>query len=97
MKWKSNLNKPVTWNILIKFIIVFNVVILASILQFEYAYVQVLEEEKHFLEERVNLQTRLIQFYQEKVGEENEESIEYVYVRTEGPFDRLNVRSTPSE
>ncbi|MDO5327361.1 MAG: SH3 domain-containing protein [Clostridia bacterium] len=31
------------------------------------------------------------------ICEETEESIEYAYVRTEGPFARLNVRSTPSE
>ncbi len=31
------------------------------------------------------------------ICEETEESIEYAYVRTEGPFDRLNVRFTPSE
>ena len=66
MKWISNLNKPVTWNILIKFLICLNNVILASVLQFEYAYVRILEKQKKELNKKIEIQQDIIENYQKR-------------------------------
>ena len=67
MKWW---NKPVTWNILVKFMITLNIVALAIYWRFAYIgdLVDKEEQEYHqYLEERVELQSELIQLYRDKV------------------------------
>ena len=63
MKCKSNLNKPVTWNILVKFLFTLNMIVLISVLSFELSYVKFLQKENTQLENRVELQSELIQYY----------------------------------
>lgn len=67
MKWW---NKPVTWNILVKFIITLNILALAICWCFAYICDLVDKEEQEYyqyLEERVELQSELIQLYRDKV------------------------------
>ena len=67
VKWISSLNKQVTWNMLVKFIICMNITILAYILYFEYTYVQILEKQKDELKLKVELQEELIEIQDIKI------------------------------
>ena len=63
MKWW---NKPVTWNILVKFIITINILALAICWSFAYIGDLVDKEEQEYyqyLEERVKLQAEIIDLY----------------------------------
>lgn len=63
MKWW---NKPVTWNILVKFMITLNILALAICWRFAYIGDLVDKEEQEYyqyLEERVKLQADVIDLY----------------------------------
>lgn len=63
MKWW---NKPVTWNILVKFMITLNIVALAICWRFSYIGDIINKEEQEYyqyLEERVELQQEIIELY----------------------------------
>ena len=68
MKWW---NKPVTWNIFVKFIIAFNIIALTVCWRFAYIGDLIDKEEQEYyqyLEERCKLQEELIKLYREKVN-----------------------------
>ena len=63
MKWW---NKPVTWNILIKFMLILNILALAICWRFAYIGDLADKEEQEYyqyLEERVKLQAEIIDLY----------------------------------
>lgn len=67
MKWW---NKPVTWNIFVKFMIVFNVLALAICWRF--AYIGDIEDKErqnyyNYLEQKVELQNNLIDMYKKYI------------------------------
>ena len=69
MKWW---NKPVTWNILVKFMITLNILALAICWRF--AYIGDLKDKEeqeylNYLEERVETQSELIKLYRNYVQE----------------------------
>lgn len=69
MKWW---NKPVTWNILVKFMITLNILALAICWRFAYIGDSKDKEEQeylNYLEERVETQSELIKLYRNYVQE----------------------------